>query len=220
MIPFDRDVRGAQRPGLRRRRARRAAAARRTSSVGENFRFGHKRAGRRRPAARRRALRDARRAAARGRRRGRLAPATSAASCSAARSSTPAQLLGAPFALDGEVVHGDKRGRELGFPTANLVPDAGLRHARPRRLRLPRARPATGRGAAAVNVGVRPTFVTGRGELDRGLPARLRRRPLRPAAAHRVPASGCAASGASTRVDALVEQMGARRRATRELCAG
>jgi riboflavin kinase / FMN adenylyltransferase len=30
-----------------------------------------------------------------------------------------AQLLGAPFAIEAEVVHGDKRGREFGFPTAN-----------------------------------------------------------------------------------------------------
>ncbi len=35
-------------------------------------------------------------------------------------------LLGAPFQLRGEVVHGDERGRELGFPTANLVPDEAL----------------------------------------------------------------------------------------------
>lgn len=38
-----------------------------------------------------------------------------------------AGLLGRPHALRGEVVHGAKRGRELGFPTANLAPDlAGL----------------------------------------------------------------------------------------------
>ncbi|MGZ6673403.1 MAG: riboflavin kinase, partial [Solirubrobacteraceae bacterium] len=32
------------------------------------------------------------------------------------------KLLGAPFTVAGEVAHGDKRGRTLGFPTANLVP--------------------------------------------------------------------------------------------------
>ena len=77
-------------------------------------------------------------------------------------------LLGDPFTLAGEVVHGDERGRTLGYPTANLVPDAGLRDARPRRLRGRRAR-STARSraayAAAVSIGVRPTFVTGRGEL-------------------------------------------------------
>jgi riboflavin kinase/FMN adenylyltransferase len=70
------------------------------------------------------------------------------------------RLLGAPFQLCGEVVHGDQRGRELGFPTANLIPDEAL------------ACPGHGvyacltdGRAAAVSVGVRPTFETGRGEL-------------------------------------------------------
>jgi riboflavin kinase/FMN adenylyltransferase len=68
--------------------------------------------------------------------------------------------LGAPFMVEGTVVEGDQRGRELGFPTANIVPDA--------RLAIP------GHGVyaafadgvpAAVNVGVRPTFDSGRGVL-------------------------------------------------------
>jgi riboflavin kinase/FMN adenylyltransferase len=70
------------------------------------------------------------------------------------------RFLGAPFMLAGEVVHGDERGRELGFPTANLVPDD--------RLACPghgvyacRA----GEHLAAVSIGVRPTFDTGRAEL-------------------------------------------------------
>jgi riboflavin kinase/FMN adenylyltransferase len=39
-------------------------------------------------------------------------------------------LLGYPWFVSGEVVHGDKRGRELGYPTANLRldPACGLRH--------------------------------------------------------------------------------------------
>jgi riboflavin kinase/FMN adenylyltransferase len=39
-------------------------------------------------------------------------------------------LLGYPWFVRGEVVHGDKRGRELGYPTANirLDPACGLRH--------------------------------------------------------------------------------------------
>jgi riboflavin kinase/FMN adenylyltransferase len=68
--------------------------------------------------------------------------------------------LGAPFMVEGTVVEGDQRGRELGFPTANIVPDD--------RLAIP------GHGVfaafadgvpAAVNVGVRPTFDSGRGVL-------------------------------------------------------
>ena len=41
-----------------------------------------------------------------------------------------AALLGYPWFVSGAVIHGDKRGRELGFPTANLRLDAacGLRH--------------------------------------------------------------------------------------------
>jgi len=69
-------------------------------------------------------------------------------------------FLGDPFELAGEVVHGDKRGGALGFPTANLVPDEAL------------ACPGHGVYAcladgrpAAVSIGVRPTFKTGRGEL-------------------------------------------------------
>ncbi len=67
-----------------------------------------------------------------------------------------AKLLGGPFAIRGTVVSGDRRGRKLGFPTANIVPDADL------------ACPANGIYAcrvgerlAAVNVGVRPTFGAG-----------------------------------------------------------
>jgi riboflavin kinase/FMN adenylyltransferase len=71
-----------------------------------------------------------------------------------------ARFLGRPFELRGEVVSGDRRGRELGFPTANIVPDEelicpghGVYAAR-----------ADGR-CAAVSVGVRPTFGTGRAVL-------------------------------------------------------
>lgn len=41
-----------------------------------------------------------------------------------------ARLLGYPWFVSGTVVHGDKRGRELGFPTANiqLDPNCRLRH--------------------------------------------------------------------------------------------
>jgi riboflavin kinase/FMN adenylyltransferase len=71
-----------------------------------------------------------------------------------------ARFLGAPFQVRGRVVAGDRRGRHLGYPTANLVPDDAL------------VCPGYGVYAcladghpAAVNVGVRPTFDTGRGVL-------------------------------------------------------
>jgi riboflavin kinase / FMN adenylyltransferase len=109
-----------------------------------------------------------------------------------------ARFLGAPFRMRGEVVHGDERGRELGFPTANLIPDDALvcpghgvyacladtltPHDPPSRgagggrpeghtQRAQGKQAGTPSGAqtgglpAAVNIGVRPTFDTGRGEL-------------------------------------------------------
>jgi len=76
-----------------------------------------------------------------------------------------ARLLGAPFELRGIVQHGDKRGRTLGYPTANLVPDPA--HAVPDHgVYAARAVVAgLGEWTAAVSIGVRPTFVTGRGLL-------------------------------------------------------
>jgi riboflavin kinase/FMN adenylyltransferase len=71
-----------------------------------------------------------------------------------------ARFLGAPFMLEGEVVGGDRRGRELGFPTANIVPADHLAHPG----HGVYAAWAHGR-MAAVNVGVRPTFESGRGLL-------------------------------------------------------
>ena len=75
-----------------------------------------------------------------------------------------ARFLGAPFQLRGTVAHGDKRGRTLGFPTANLVPDPQLvvpDHG----IYACRAEVDGETHVAAVNVGVRPTFKTGRGLL-------------------------------------------------------
>ena len=41
-----------------------------------------------------------------------------------------AELLGSPWFVSGPVIHGEKRGRDLGFPTANLKldPACGLKH--------------------------------------------------------------------------------------------
>jgi riboflavin kinase / FMN adenylyltransferase len=75
------------------------------------------------------------------------------------------RLLGTSFQLSGTVVHGDERGRELGFPTANLVPDETLVCPGHGVYACVAESEAFGRRAAAVSIGVRPTFNTGRGEL-------------------------------------------------------
>jgi riboflavin kinase/FMN adenylyltransferase len=75
------------------------------------------------------------------------------------------RLLGAGFELQGEVVHGDERGRELGFPTANLVPDETLACPGHGVYACVAESESIGSRAAAVSIGVRPTFNTGRGEL-------------------------------------------------------
>ena len=76
-------------------------------------------------------------------------------------------LLGHPYYLDGVVVEGRRRGRELGFPTANLrtenelVPPDGVY-----------ATTLTTRGvvqAGMTNIGVRPTF----GETERTIETHL-----------------------------------------------
>jgi riboflavin kinase/FMN adenylyltransferase len=68
-----------------------------------------------------------------------------------------ARLLGHHFSLRGEVRHGDKRGRQLGFPTANLLPDADL--CLPKKGVYLSSATVEGRTFASItNVGTRPTF--------------------------------------------------------------
>src|SRR6266478_6248193 len=52
------------------------------------------------------------------------------AALAAGRIAEAAELLGYPWFISAAVVHGDKRGRELGYPTANirLDPACGLKH--------------------------------------------------------------------------------------------
>jgi riboflavin kinase / FMN adenylyltransferase len=69
-----------------------------------------------------------------------------------------AALLGRPHELEGMVVRGDGRGRELGYPTANLavdtdlvIPGIGIYAGR-------WTRPSGETATAAISVGRRPTF--------------------------------------------------------------
>lgn len=77
-----------------------------------------------------------------------------------------AEVLGRPHRLRGTVVRGDQRGRDLGFPTANLAPDAsgmvpadGV-YAGYLRVIDPPGGPVAGTAAlaAAISVGTNPTF--------------------------------------------------------------
>ena len=157
--------------------------------VGEDFHFGHQRRGNVDAA------------------RGRWAP-SSASRSRASRSSTPTaraagdgeqvsstairhalvdgrprraptRMLGRPHEVRGLVAHGDERGRELGFPTANvavpgdiLLPADGIYagwYERPDGA----VQPAASRSAAADLLRGGPR------QPPRGPPPRLRRRPLR-----------------------------------------
>jgi riboflavin kinase / FMN adenylyltransferase len=70
-----------------------------------------------------------------------------------------AELLGAPWFVSGEVIHGEKRGRDLGFPTANLRLDAscGLKHG----IYAVRAAVGGKRHDGVASFGVRPMFDDG-----------------------------------------------------------
>jgi riboflavin kinase/FMN adenylyltransferase len=124
-------------------------------SVGENFRFGHDAAGD--PARLKADPRFATRVVRLVEVEGEIISSSHIrALVAAGEVDHAARFLGAPFQLRGEVVHGDQRGRELGYPTANLVPDEqilcpghGVYVAR------------AGEYCAAVSIGVRPTFGMG-----------------------------------------------------------
>jgi riboflavin kinase/FMN adenylyltransferase len=128
-------------------------------SVGENFRFGHRAAG------------DPAMLAADERFRTRISPLVEIdgevvssshirALVLAGEVELAARFLGAPFQMRGPVVAGDHRGRDLGFPTANLIPDEALVYPG-HGVYVARANGE----CAAVSVGVRPTFGTGRAVL-------------------------------------------------------
>jgi riboflavin kinase/FMN adenylyltransferase len=77
---------------------------------------------------------------------------------------TVGRILGRPHHVSGVVVHGDHRGRELGYPTANLdqaavghVPADGVYAGRLLRPELPRGAPDADL-PAAISVGTNPTF--------------------------------------------------------------
>jgi riboflavin kinase/FMN adenylyltransferase len=69
------------------------------------------------------------------------------------------ELLGAPWFVSAQVIHGDKRGRQLGFPTANLklAASCGLKHG----VYAVRVAIAGKRHDGVANFGTRPMFDDG-----------------------------------------------------------
>jgi riboflavin kinase/FMN adenylyltransferase len=136
--------------------------------VGENFRFGHNAAG---DVALLERLGRAFGFTAHGipllTDDGTVLSATYVRSCvTAGDMATAAEVLGRPHRVDGVVERGDQRGRELGFPTANLrtdawaaVPADGVYAGRVVRLdEWGRTVPGRELGVAAISVGTNPTF--------------------------------------------------------------
>ena len=138
-----------------------------TVSVGENFRFGHKATG---------DVELLRRQSAFETRVARLVEVDGEIVSSthirglvvAGEVEKASRFLGTPFQLRGQVVSGDRRGRDLGYPTANLVPDNALVYPGNGVYACRAAVERDGEWRwwpAATSIGVRPTFVTGRGVL-------------------------------------------------------
>lgn len=81
------------------------------------------------------------------------------AALSEGRVEEAAELLGYPWFVSARVIHGDKRGRDLGFPTANLRldPACGLRHG----IYAVRVGHGKERLGGVASFGRRPTFDNG-----------------------------------------------------------
>jgi riboflavin kinase/FMN adenylyltransferase len=81
------------------------------------------------------------------------------AALAAGRLDDAAEFLGYPWFVSGTVIHGDKRGRELGFPTANLQLDlaCALRHG----IYAVRTAVAGRRYDGVASFGRRPMFDSG-----------------------------------------------------------
>ncbi|MDQ3941491.1 MAG: bifunctional riboflavin kinase/FAD synthetase [Actinomycetota bacterium] len=126
--------------------------------VGENFRFGHKAAGEFRDLLR--IMREAGGTAVGVQVHGMDGGISSTyirALISGGEVTEASGLLGRPYVLRGEVVVGDKRGRSIGFPTANVMPDTDA-VIPARGVYAGFVRFGEEEYAACTNVGVAPTF--------------------------------------------------------------
>ena len=143
------------------------ALAARVVVVGENFRFGAKRAGdlaSLRSEGGRLGFEPRVRAPWRPTRDGAFSSARARDAIAAGRIDEAAEVLGRPHSVSGVVAHGDGRGRTIGVPTANLegvpelLPSNGVYAVRVDLLAAEgSAAPARSLGAGVTNIGVRPT---------------------------------------------------------------
>jgi riboflavin kinase/FMN adenylyltransferase len=80
-----------------------------------------------------------------------------------------ALALGRPYAVGGRVMHGEKRGRLLGYPTLNLASPSSRKLLPPEGVYAVRVQTPKGAFGGMMNLGPRPTF----GESDVTLEAHL-----------------------------------------------
>lgn len=67
-------------------------------------------------------------------------------------------FLQRPYRLNGMVVHGDKRGKEIGFPTANIIPEDERKIIPKRGVYAVNVRIENSWFKGMMNIGIRPTF--------------------------------------------------------------
>jgi riboflavin kinase/FMN adenylyltransferase len=72
--------------------------------------------------------------------------------------STAEEALGRPYSVSGRVVHGERRGRLLGFPTINLSPPPPRKLLPPDGVYAVRVATPAGEFGGMMNLGGRPTF--------------------------------------------------------------
>lgn len=151
MIPFSRDYANTDKADFLAELARLEPH---TIVVGEDFRFGHGRAG---------GLDDLRKVAGAVEAFGLVSVDGEVVRSSTIRTALETgditranRLLGAPYPVSGEVVSGARRGRSIGFPTANV--SSGARKALPLGVFAVTAETPDGTYSGMANVGPRPSF--------------------------------------------------------------
>ena len=164
-IPFDRDL-SRKSPEEFVRDVLVGELGARAVVVGENFRFGYKAAGD--FAELRRLMRkgggDAHAVEVRGA-RGEISSTRVRSLLLEGDVAGAAGLLGRPYAVRGEVVTGDRRGRTIGFPTANVRVDPAV-VVPARGVYACTVRIGDKNHAACTNVGVAPTFERGENRIE------------------------------------------------------